>query len=216
MTDKLCSNCGTTLLVGLQYCPGCLCAIDGAAASRYEEISEESVGADSFYVDLETVCANLLYPVKAGFCRLFRLREPKSPPVIPSNTRGYRARFGKREREPEPASTLSFAFGYTRVVCPKCMTAHKAPMELEPSQVVMCNSCTHTFPAAFAAEYRKGLDLHCSRCGVTTFCVSGHRVKSCPNCKLISINGVRKAKIKAMVGAGVLVSVFLALLINSV
>jgi hypothetical protein len=35
-----------------------------------------------------------------------------------------------------------------------------------------------------AAEFRKGADLNCLNCGVTTFCVNGLKVNHCPNCNI--------------------------------
>lgn len=74
--------------------------------------------------------------------------------------------------------------GYTRVVCPKCLNAQRAPLNQPATARLICTSCFHQFPASMAAEYRKGADLNCFHCGVTTFCVNGLKVNQCPNCKI--------------------------------
>ena len=73
--------------------------------------------------------------------------------------------------------------GYTRVVCPKCLVAQQAPFDQPSGTINTCSSCRHEFPGAFAAEFRKGADLACFECNTTTFCITGLKVKRCPNCK---------------------------------
>lgn len=224
MIEKICSHCGTTLLVGLQYCPGCLRAIDGRVGKEFADPASElvseptddgAVGADSFFLDLETIWANLVFPLKSCYCRLLGLPEPYSPPAIPVVYRGGdKARFAFKE--PSANATLSLSAGYTRVVCPKCLCAQQAPLDLSPSDVITCRACMHPFPGSFAAEFRKGADLECFRCGVTTFCVSGLRVTTCPNCRFSTQRVTAKTRIKPRVLATVAALVFLAFFANSI
>jgi len=223
MFEKICSNCGTTLLVGLQYCPGCLRAIDRGYEGTVESFESNtptdaaddgSVGSDSFFLDMERIWDNLIFPLKCFYCRLVHQREPLNPAPVPSAYRPKNTRYGPRDAKAHP--TLVLTPGYTRVVCPKCLSAQRASLDLSPSEVVTCRSCMHPFPGSFAAEFRKGADLECFRCGVTTFCVSGLKVTTCPNCRFGSQNVVAKTKIKAKFLAAVAVSVFLGFFAHAI
>jgi hypothetical protein len=202
-------------LVGLQYCPGCLRAIDGGRGKDHDAFTpeigqEDGVGLDSFYLDIEAKWANIVYPLKSAFCWLFRLPEPKSPPPVPVV---YRAQPSGPFR---PMPSLALTAGYTRVVCPKCLGSQQAPLEIPPSEMIKCHACSHQFPGSCAAEFRKGADLQCVRCGVITFCISGLKITTCPNCRYSTERVTAKTRLKPKILATVAASIFVGFLANAV
>lgn len=223
MFEKICSHCGTTLLVGLHYCPGCLRAIDRHESDSVElavlgiepEAADDATfGADSFFLDLDRTWANLIFPIKAAYHRLRGWPEPSAPADVPKSYRvnDTRSPFGKPDSRP----TLTLSAGYIRVICPKCLSALHAPLGFSPMEEVTCGVCSHEFPASFAAEFRTGADLECHRCGVTTFCVTGDQVTTCPNCRFSTEKVTAKTKIKLSVLASVAATVFLGLFTRAV
>lgn len=104
-----------------------------------------------------------------------------SPSPTPNPTEKDDPRFAYKM--PGTFAPMSISEGYTRVVCPNCLRPQRASLDQSPSAMVMCDVCLHQFPGSFAAEFRKGADLECFQCGVTTFCVNGSNITHCPNCK---------------------------------
>ncbi len=112
--------------------------------------------------------------------------------------------------------TLALSPPYTRIVCPKCQRPQQAPITLSPSELIICHSCNHPFPGSFAAEFRKGADLECFRCGITTFCVSGLKVTACPNCKSHPTETTEYTGVKLGVLGGLVGSLFFISLVHAV
>ncbi|MDR3688827.1 MAG: hypothetical protein P4L46_05560 [Fimbriimonas sp.] len=203
MSERICSHCGTALLVGLRYCPGCLKEIEdrrpAGPVSSSQTTDAPHTTLDIWVHDLHAAWAGMLYPLKSALCQVLQRPIPEEPPAVQS--RSYRA----AEREQRPPAHLYLTPGYTRVVCPQCLAAQRATLDLLPSAIIVCEYCKHPFPGSFAAEFRKGADLMCGRCGVTSFCVSGLRVTTCPNCKLDSRRsrsiGLLKPKVLAIFAA---------------
>ena len=210
--EKVCRHCGTTLLVGLQYCPGCLRHIepkrDAEAKSATLDPGIALRGAPTapiskpgpyeppgFWRDIKDNWLIFSYNTKAGRCALFRKPEPPIPPAV------QRA-FVRREtiqpayEEPRAPANMALTLNYTRVVCPKCQHVQRGDPELSPHDVVTCRACRHQFPGSFAAEFRKGADLECYQCGVTTFCISGVTQIVCPNCRARADRGDGQSKVK--------------------
>ncbi len=210
MLDRICSHCGSTVLVGLQYCPGCLRAIEkthflGKPATPADN-ADSGVGADTVGSDLSLSLAHTFYPLKSNLAILLRRPVPPEPPPIPVGYKEDESRFGKR-RQVEP-SRMALSLGYTRVVCPKCQSVQRCAMDVSPSDIIKCRACHHRFPGSFASEFRKGADLECYRCGVTTFCVTGLHEPSCPNCR----NREQRVRAKTRVKPGIVVAVVAAIL----
>ena len=197
--EKVCRHCGATVLVGLEYCPGCLRAIEpkkgsaSAASTPDSELALRGAPAISirsappdlppgFRRDIKDNWLIFSYNWKATRCAWFKKPEPPIPPLV------QRA-FVRREtpvqdyREPKAPANMALTLSYTRVVCPNCQRVQRGDVNLSPHDLVTCHACQHQFPGSFAAEFRKGADLQCYQCGVTTFCVSGLQHIVCPNCK---------------------------------
>ena len=216
MAEKICNHCGTILLVGLQYCPGCMRAIDGDAVPvvhKTEAAPEESSAADTFFVDLETMYERTVYPAKSLYAYVFKLPEPASPPPVPAVSRGFAARsnHGQNTRP-----TVSLGSAYTRVACPKCQRPQRGAFDLLPADMLTCQFCQHRFPGSFAAEFRKGADLECMACGVTTFCVTGSRVTVCPNCRFKSNRIAPKARLRFKIAAAIVYCAFLGFFVQAI
>src|SRR5476649_409416 len=221
MLEKICSYCGTTLLVGLHYCPGCLRAIDrgrgneGAEGANLAQLADgdASPGPDSFFYDLNTIWSNLIYPIKALYHRLLGWPEPSLPSIVPTTYRTEGPRSTLHHPNERPA--LSLSPGFIRVICPNCQSALRAPLGFSPSEAVVCGVCSHEFPGCFAAEFRTGADLACARCGVTTFCVTGDKVTTCPNCRYSTEKVTARTRIKLKVIVAVIGTVFLGFLTHA-
>ncbi|MGV3618008.1 MAG: hypothetical protein ACO1SV_22000 [Fimbriimonas sp.] len=155
MVERICRHCGATVLVGLQYCPGCLRPLRTGGEGRDSAVAME-----------------------ARESRLDRISTKWNEFVV-WFTSGAATNPGVKEE----VVTTTMSEGYTRVVCPKCQRPHRAPLNQSPSARFVCAGCFHQFPASMAAEFRKGADLNCFQCGVVTFCVNGLRANHCPNCK---------------------------------
>jgi len=166
MVEKICSHCGATVLVGLEYCPSCL---------RSVQSQDKGVGKKPATDAQETRLERL----QSKWQAVAALFNPNATPQ-PVEKDDPRFAYNKSGG----AATTSMSEGYTRVVCPKCLRAHKTPFNQSPSARVMCSACLHQFPASLAAEFRRGADLNCFHCGVTTFCVNGLKVNQCPNCHI--------------------------------
>lgn len=178
--EKLCSHCGTTLLVGLQYCPGCLRVIDSRRSSDLAPLQPQRIdpAAEARISDFDIAWDHFFFPVKVAYHWIFRLPPPYEPPPIRTGFSGI----GPKKKSSDPNS-MRLSLSYTRVVCPKCLRAYRGRADLSPADLITCEGCAHCFPGSFAAEFRKGADLECFRCGVTTFCVTGLQVTHCPNCR---------------------------------
>ena len=204
---------------GLQYCPGCLRAIEGRRdkeiqASTPEPAPTKKIGVDSLFVDLEASWDNMIYSMKSNICFLLGRPEPPRPPTVPATYGRDSARFAFGNSN-LPA-TMALSEAYTRVVCPKCQNVQRTSPELSPFDVVTCRSCRHQFPGAFAAEFRKGADMECFHCGVTTFCVSGLKDPTCPNCKFKAQKVRAKTRLKPGVLLGFAVSILLFFFVHSI
>lgn len=157
MVDKICSHCGATILVGLKYCPGCL-----------KGVSHRGNGANSAVAVAPDARGTWLERVGTKWHAIVDWFSPS-------------ANLYDLTYKPEALTSMSEA--YTRVVCPKCLRPHRAPLNQSPSARVICHGCFLQFPASMAAEFRKGADLNCLHCGTSTFCTNGLRVNQCPNCQ---------------------------------
>lgn len=164
MSEKICSHCGATILVGLQYCPSCLRSVrtQGKGGQRAAAISTDETRLERFQAKWENLVS--WFSPSAT-----QIPLGKDDPAF-----AYR----------KPSGTASMSDAYTRIVCPKCQRPHRAPLNQAPTGRVMCHACFHQFPASMATEFRRGADLNCLHCGVTTFCVNGLKVNQCPNCKV--------------------------------
>ena len=216
MSDKICSHCGATVLMGLQYCPTCLRAVENEvadSASIATLSSQESVNPEPQMSDLQTSWANLVYPLKSTGYQILGRPEPPAPPAVQTQYSADDPRFA---RKPNGAATMALSISYTRVVCPRCQNVQRASIELSPSEVVSCRACGHRFPGSFAAEFRKGADLECFQCGVTTFCVSGLTDPKCPNCRFQAQHGSGNTKVKPGVYVTLVALLFIAFLAHAV
>ena len=225
MIEKICSHCGTTLLMGLQYCPGCLRVIQtrrsadmAKPAAKSQEINDLTpdgkLSMDSMITDFRVTWGNLVYPIKGQLSVVFKKPYPAEPPPMPSARRADEQHFGYREKN--ATAKMRFSEAYTRVVCPKCHRTQKRPLDQTPSDLITCINCSHPFPGSFAAEFRKGADLECFQCGVTTFCVSGLQLTVCPNCQSHSHGMVPRTRLKPKVLIAVFVGLFLLFFSGSV
>ena len=224
MIEKICGHCGTTLLMGLEYCPGCLRLIQNRTnsasnkASRSQEINDLTpdgkLSMDSMITDFHVTWANLVYPIKAQLSVLLKRPYPAEPPPMPSARRADDQHFGHREKN--AAAKMRFSEAYTRVVCPMCHRTQRRPLDQAPSDLITCINCSHPFPGSFAAEFRKGADLECFQCGVTTFCVSGLQLTTCPNCQSHSHGVVPRTRLKPKVLIAVFTLCFLLMFSGSI
>ena len=212
LIEKICSHCGATLLLGLRYCPGCLREIETRRVENLvispADLDAETdaaparrIGSDSMLPDLEVSLARAFYPLRSTLCLWFGRPLPEAPPAIAASAPQDSAVFSAPE--PHKLATMALSGSYTRVVCPKCLNAQRASIEVSPADVLTCRVCNHEFPGSFAAEFRKGADLECARCGVATFCVSGLAVTTCPNCKFSTQRVTARTRIKPKVLASI-------------
>lgn len=185
MVEKICSHCGTPVLVELQYCPGCLRAV--SQQNQDEPVAVMTVAPDAQGTRIERIQAKW-----DDFATW--LTPGANPPPSEKDDPQFAYKM------PSAFATMSMTAAYTRVVCPNCLRVQRAAADLPPSAMLTCDVCLHQFPGSFAAEFRKGADLECFQCGVTTFCVNGSNITHCPNCK-VTVKKARdpeKAKIFAV------------------
>lgn len=195
MGEKICRHCGATVLVGLQYCPSCLRSIRGKANRG---------GKGAAVATASDVNATRIEWLQARWEDFVSFFTPGAAAAVEKDD----PRFAYNK--PGTVATMAMSEGYTRVVCPSCLRPHRAPLDQSPSARVMCNVCMHQFPASLAAEFRRGADLNCFHCGVTTFCVDGSKVHECPNCKMHVNRTIDPERTKLMTFAGVVGLLILA------
>ncbi len=189
MVEKICSHCGTTVLVGLQYCPGCLRALSNQD-DRTEPPAALTIAPDAKGTRLERLQSKW-----EDVATWISTSSAPAPSEKDDPRFAYKMANG--------SMTMAISESYTRIVCPKCLRPQRASIDLPPSAMVMCDVCLHQFPASFAAEFRKGADLECYQCGITTFCVNGLKITHCPNCKTSAkkVRDPEKAKVIAFAAA---------------
>lgn len=165
MNEKICRHCGASLLVGLDYCPACLHPARDLPPT-VDSVPKATVAPGADGTRWERF-QDRWHEVIGWFDpRTANATDPDAGPSDQTST-----------------GTATISEAYTRIVCPKCQRANRAPADQAPSDRVLCRHCLHQFPAASASEFRRGADLNCYRCGVTIFCISGIKISQCPNCK---------------------------------
>jgi len=192
--EKICSHCGATILVGLQYCPSCLHSV-GSQRKNPDQAVAVAIAPDAQGTRLERLQSKWDDFVSW-------LSFSSTPMPVGKDDPSFAYKTGD-------AGATSMSEAYTRVVCPSCHRPNRAPLNQSQSGRVMCTSCFHQFPASLADEFRKGADLNCFHCGVITFCVNGLKVNQCPNCKTQVVRPRDPEKAKLIALAGVVASLLL-------
>jgi len=167
MVEKICSHCGSTILVGLQYCPSCLRVVRHSDQGAAQAVAVAPEAEGTWFERLQARWQDLTHGINSY---LTPMPVEKDDPAFAYN-------------RSKGIVTTTMSEGYTRVVCPKCLRPTRAPLNQSPSARFTCTACFHQFPANMAAEFRRGADLNCLNCGTITFCINGLKVNHCPNCR---------------------------------